>query len=372
MVARSLPYVAVLGIATLCYVALGVVLPVLPGYVTDDLGAGTVAVGLAVGSVAIGGVVLRPVGGRLADRRGVRPVVLAGALAMAGGAGLALLGGGIAWLVATRLVVGAGEGAMMAACASWLLWLAPADRRGRAIGHIGVANYAGLAIGPLLGTTLPRGLGAPLAVAVAAPLAAAACALRAPAPAGAGGNAGRRPFLARAALRPGAGLALVNVGYTAVVSFAGLALARRGLPAGAVLPLYAGSIIVLRTLGGALPDRLGARRALVTAALVAGAGLALLGGAGTLPVALAGAVCAGAGQAVAVPALGLLALGGVPEGERGAASGTFFAFFDVGVGAGGPLLGAVAALAGAGGAVVAGALATAAACAVLLPARRAS
>jgi MFS family permease len=364
-------YTAVLGLATLCYVALGVVLPALPPHVTGDLGAGTVAVGLAVGAVAITGVILRPVGGRLADRHGPRPVVLGGALAMASGAALALLGGGIAWLVMTRLVVGAGEGAMMAACVTWLLWLAPPDRRGRAIGHIGLANYAGLTAGPLLATALPRGLTAPLVVAVAAPLAALACALRPPAPRGTG-RSSATPLLARTALRPGAGLALVNVGYTAVVSFAGLALSRRGLAVGAVIPVYAATIIALRTLGGALPDRLGPRRALASAAVVAGAGLALLAAASSLPLALAGAVVAGAGQAIAVPALGLLALSGVPEGERGAASGTFFAFFDVGVGAGGPLLGAVAAVAGAAGAVAAGAAASAAACAVLLPARRAS
>ena len=73
---------------------------------------------------------------------------------------------------------------------------------------------------------------------------------------------------------------------------------------------------------------------------------------------------------MAVPALGLLALSGVPEDERGAASGTFFAFFDVGVGAGGPLLGVVASAAGPGGAIAAGAVASAASSAVLLRARR--
>jgi MFS family permease len=367
--ARSLPYPAVLGLAALCYVALGVVLPALPPYVTGDLGAGTIAVGLAIGAVSLTGVIFRPVGGRLADERGPRPVVIGGALAMAGGAALALLGGGIAWLVATRLVVGTGEGALMAVSVTWLLWLAPPERRGRAIGHIGLANYAGLTVGPLLATTLPRGLTAPLTVAVAAPLAAVVCALFARAPRGTG-RASKGPLLARSALRPGAGLALVNVGYAAVVSFAGLALARRGLAAGAVLPLYASTIIAMRTLGGALPDRLGPRRALALAASVAAAGLALLAAAGTLTLALAGAVVAGAGQAVAVPALGLLALRGVPETERGAASGTFFAFFDVGVGAGGPLLGAVAAVSGAGGAIAAGAVASAAACGVLLPVRR--
>src|SRR5829696_7300612 len=179
---RSVAYPAVLGLAALCYVALGVVLPALPGHVTGDLGAGTVAVGLAVGAVSLAGVILRPIGGRIADARGARPGAIGGALAMAVGAGLALLGGGIVWLVATRLVVGAGEGAMMAACVTWLLWLAPPDRRGRALGHIGLANYAGLTAGPLIATALPRGLTAPLVVAIAAPLAAA----------GRGGR-GRRP-----------------------------------------------------------------------------------------------------------------------------------------------------------------------------------
>jgi MFS family permease len=163
---RSLPYPAVLGLAALCYVALGVVLPALPSHVTGDLGGSTIAVGLAIGAVSLTGVIMRPVGGRIADARGARPVVIGGALAMAGGAALALVGGGIAWLVVTRLVVGAGEGAMMAACVTWLLWLAPPDRRGRAIGHIGLANYTGLTVGPLLATVLPR-VGGPLLGAVA-------------------------------------------------------------------------------------------------------------------------------------------------------------------------------------------------------------
>jgi MFS family permease len=257
---------------------------------------------------------------------------------------------------------------MMAACVAWLLWLAPPDRRGRAIGHIGLANYAGLTAGPLLAAVLPHGLTWPLVVAVITPLAGAALAVTPRAPAGTG-QRGEVPLLARSALLPGLGLALINVGYTAVLSFAGLAMVHRGLGAAAVIPLYAAAIIALRTLGGGLPDRLGARRALTISAAVAGAGLTLLAAAHSLPLALVGALVAGAGQAVAVPALGLLALRGVPETERGAASGTFFAFFDVGVGLGGPALGAVAAVSGASGAVVAGAVASAASCAVLLPLR---
>jgi hypothetical protein len=159
---------------------------------------------------------------------------------------------------------------MMAACVTWLLWLAPPDRRGRAIGHIGLANYAGLTAGPLIATVLPHGLDAPLAVAVIAPLGAAVLAFAPRALAGTGRRS-ELPLLARSALLPGGGLALINVGYTAVLSFAGLAMAHRGLAAAAVIPLCATAIIALRTLGGALPDRLGPGRALTLSAVVASA-----------------------------------------------------------------------------------------------------
>jgi len=53
----------------------------------------------------------------------------------------------------------------------------------------------------------------------------------------------------------------------------------------------------------------------------------------------------GAGFALLFPALALLVVNAVPDERRGAAMGTFTAFFDVGMGVGAPLAG-VAAVAG--------------------------
>jgi len=54
---RSTPaaYAAVLAAALLCYAALGVVLRILPQYVTGDLGGSAFAVGLSVGAPALTG-----------------------------------------------------------------------------------------------------------------------------------------------------------------------------------------------------------------------------------------------------------------------------------------------------------------------------
>ncbi len=82
------------------------------------------------------------------------------------------------------------------------------------------------------------------------------------------------------------------------------------------------------------------------------AGAALLEGLGLVPFAvssvtalsIAALAMLSLGQGLAVPALGVLALGGVPEVQHGAAAGAFFAWFDGGVGLGGPLAGAIARL----------------------------
>jgi predicted MFS family arabinose efflux permease len=171
-----------------------------------------------------------------------------------------------------------------------------------------------------------------VAVLPAAPRAAAA----ADAPARAGG-------LLRATLRPGIGLALVNVGYVAVLAFgAAVGRAHDAAAAGLVVPVFAVTVIAARLLGASIPDRAGARRTLLACALAEGLGLVALsqvhGSAGVL----AAVVVLAAGQALAVPALGLLALARVAPERHGAAAGLFFSWFDAGVGLGGPLVGTVA------------------------------
>jgi MFS family permease len=361
MMTRRAPisYLLVLGSAVCCYAALGCVIRVIPGYVGSTLHLSAVAVGFSVGAPALTAVAARPAGGRIADARGTRIVVAAGALAMS----LSILPAFIErapWFLLSRLLVGLGEGAMMSASVLWLLRLAPRERQGRALGHIGLANYAGLTLGPLLadvlgGTAHPQRI---FVASMALPLLGLLAVLFA--------HPGRltddrtqpqRSFAAitRLTSRAGVALLLVNIGYVALLGFGARAL---GGSATVVLPTYAVTVILVRTLGGSTPDRLGGRRTLALAAPTAAVGLlvtAFAPGAG----ALAGVAVLGVGQALAVPALGLLALESVPATQQGVASGVFFAWFDAGVGLGGPLTGGVAGLVGAGGALGAAAAAVA-------------
>jgi MFS family permease len=340
-VPRSYPLV--LAAAALCYAALGAVLRILPDHVAGDLGGSDAAVGLAVGAPALTAIVARPLGGRAADRVGPRPLIVAGAITMAVGV-LPAFGDGLAALDASRLLVGAGEGVLMAASVLWLLRIAGPERRGRALGHIGLANYAGLASGPLLAEALGGDPDRVLAAAVVLPLVAGALVLglRA-APAAQDRAPDRGASLLRATLRPGAGLALVNVGYVAVLAF-GAAVGREhgAAAAGLVVPVFAATVIAARLLAAGVPDRVGPVSTLRACALAEGAGLVALALAhGSVPV-LGATVVLAAGQALAVPALGMLALARVAPERHGAAAGLFFSWFDAGVGLGGPLVGAAA------------------------------
>jgi MFS family permease len=346
------PGIAFAGVfaVTFCgLLAVGAVLPVLPRYVHGPLGAGNVAVGVVVGAYAITGLMLRPLAGRFADRRGRKPAVLLGSVLVAAAGFLYLLPFGVAGLIAARLVLGAGEGTVFTAGSAWIVDLAPPERRGRVIGLYGLAVWGGLSVGPLIGELLLHASGytAVWVFAGAMPLLGALVALRLPDPFRPVARAERHPLIAREAVRPGAALALASIGYATVAAFVVLHLDARGVGHGAtVFGAFATMVVLTRLLGGDLPDRVGPARVATAAAIVESAGLAAIAVAHSLPVALAGALAMGAAFSLLYPSLSLIVVDRVPETGRGAALGTFTAFFDAGVGFGAPLAGIAAAIAG--------------------------
>jgi MFS family permease len=337
--------------ALLAFLAIGAALPVLPAYVRGPLRSGDLAVGIVVGAFALTAVVCRPLAGRQADVRGRRAVLVAGALAMALGGALYLLASSVAGLVAARLVVGAGEGAVYTAGATWAVDLAPEDRRGLALGLFGLSVWGGLSLGPLAGELLRTGVGydAVWVATAVLPFAGALIALRLPEPRGDSTERDPGPlaFFPRAAHRPGLALALANIGYAALAGFVVLHLRARGIGGGAsVFTAFAVAVFACRLALSRVPDRAGARRTATAAGLLEAAGLAIIALAHSLAVALCGAIVVGVGFSMLFPSLALMVVGRVGGDRRGSALGAFTAFFDIGVGLGGPIAGATAALAG--------------------------
>jgi MFS family permease len=336
--------------ALLGFLAIGATLPVLPGYVRGPLHGSDLAVGVVVGAFAVTSVVFRPIAGRQADRRGRRIVLVAGSLAMALGGALYLLSSSVAALVGARLVVGIGEGAVYTAGATWAVDLAPDDRRGLALGLFGLSVWGGLSLGPLAGELLRSGVGydAVWILTAALPFTGAVIALRLPEPAGTTtAEPGPLAIFPRAAHRPGLALALANFGYAALAGFVVLHLKARGISGGAtVFTAFAVAVFASRLVLSRVPDRAGARRTATAAGVLEALGLLIIALAQSLAVALAGAVVVGIGFSMLFPSLALMVVGEVGEDRRGSALGAFTAFFDIGVGLGGPLAGVTASLAG--------------------------
>ena len=342
-------FAGVFAVTFCCLLAVGAVLPVLPRYVHGPIGAGDFAVGIVVGCYAATGLLLRPFAGRFADRDGRKPTVLVGAILVALGGFMYLLPFGVPGLVAARLVLGAGEGTVFTAGSAWIVDLAPPGRRGRVIGLYGLAVWGALSVGPLLGELLlhAAGYSAVWVFAGVLPALGAAIAVRVPDPfePAAGSNGEDRSLIAREAIRPGAAMALAAVGYAAIAAFVVLHLEARGVGHGAtVFGAFASMIVLTRIVGGDIPDRIGPVRVAICAALTEVVGLVTIAFAHDLAVALAGALAMGAAFALLYPSLSLIVVGAVSERRRGAALGTFTAFFDGGVGLGAPLVGAAATL----------------------------
>ena len=364
-------FLGVFSATLLCFLAIGAVLPILPRYVTEELGAGNLAVGVVVGAFAISALVGRPIGGRLADRHGRKRVHATG-LAICAVAGLLLfLPLGVAGLIVARLVVGLGDGWVFTAGVTWIVDLAPEERRGQSIGMFGLAIWAGLTFGSVIGEGMYALGGYPAVWAFAAlsPLAGLLVARRVPeapplpqpvneelAAAELGADVVPGPgapppgpgrWIPREAVRPGIALALANIGFGTMAAFVVLLLDERGIGHGAAaFTVFAASVVVTRLALGRLPDVLGARRTALGAGLVQGFGLIAVGAATSLPAALAGAAVMGMGMSLLFPSLALLVVDRVDPARRGAAMGAFTAFFDLGVGLGAPFAGLVASWSG--------------------------
>jgi MFS family permease len=336
-------------VTNLGLLAVGATLAVLPHYVKDNLNGSDLEVGVVSGAFAFTGIVCRPIAGNLADRRGRKPTVIVGALLAAIAGGLYFVPAGILGLIVARLFLGAGEGTVFTAGSAWNVDMAPEEHRGRMIGLYGLAIWTGLTLGPPIGVLLQQAGGFHLvwAFAAGAPLLGALIASRLPEHYSTAQASARGPFISREALGPGVTFALSVVGFAAVSAFIILSLDEREIGHGpAVFSVFAATVVATRLVAGGLPDRIGAARCAVGAALIETIGLILLGAADTLSVVIVGAIGMGAAFSLLFPSLSLVAINRVGPERRGVAMGTFTANFDLGMLVGSPLVGAAAAIAG--------------------------
>ncbi|SFW79230.1 MFS transporter [Amycolatopsis australiensis] len=299
-------------------------------------------------------VVLKPVFGALADRVGPRPVLLGGLLAFAVASAAFVLAGNPALVGVARLGQGAAAAAFSPAAGALVARLTPETGRGRAFGGYGAWKGLGYTLGPVLGGVLITLGGYPLlfgtlgllALAVAGwSLAAVPVVAPLPRTRQTVLDLARR-LATRGFLRPTATLAGATAAVAVGVGFLPVAGARFGpLATGAVVSLLAAVGAVVQPWAGRARD---AGRIGDGVGMAAGLALAALGlAAATVVPGIAGLLVAaltiGAGTGLATP-IGFAHLAAATPPERlGQTMGAAEVGRELGD-AGGPLLvGAVAA-----------------------------
>ncbi len=143
----------------------GMVMPELPGFLTE-LGRPDL-IGWIVGLFTVGAFLSRFFSGRIADRSGRRPVMLFGTwvtmIAGLGYIGVGAITGKAVWsgvpvavwaFLTLRLLHGMSTGFRPTGTTAFLTDITPLNRRGEALGYLGVAGNAGMAGGPAIGSWL--------------------------------------------------------------------------------------------------------------------------------------------------------------------------------------------------------------------------
>lgn len=345
----------------------GATLPVLPRYISDELGGSDAMVGLVVGSYALSAIALRPLVGRLGDTRGRRVLIVGGALVTAVGMVAHVPADSIPLLIGARLVIGAGQGAIFVGSGTLINDIAPAERRGEAASFFSIAIYLGLGLGPFLGETmLSRGsFDLVWVVVTIGMLLAGAIGLFVPRglpdrtedlthvpPV----RTGISKLLHPDGVGPGVIIFLGVIGFTGFNTFVPLYGEELGMSdVAGVFLLYSGVVLVVRLLGRKLPDAYGPI-VIGSVALVATAA-GLIGVASwQAPIGLyLFTVLLAIGSSLLYPALMVAAVNAAHERERSAVVATFTLFFEFASVAGGAVLGIVASQSSYAGAFVAAA-----------------
>lgn len=314
------------------FIGVGAILPQLGPHVRVDLGASDFTVGLIIGIFSVVALLSRFLSGAVTDQKGRKHAFLCGLGLCSLSGAFYWVPGGVTTVFLGRVLQGMGEAFLYTAAATWVIELAPDDKRARALGYLSTGIWGGICVGPAVGHALGS-YQAAAALLLISPLP-AMYALNKLVPDTFRVATGGRSYLAasKEVLMPGVALGLANVHYPAFTGFLALHLARYGAVGGRAFSAYAAMVVTSRFLLSGLPDKLGPKVTYYTGLSCMVVGLATLAAGPSAPIAVAAAALVGFGFSFPWPSLASVILGRVHETERASTLGVLTASIDLFVG----------------------------------------
>ncbi|WP_426766726.1 MFS transporter [Erwinia aphidicola] len=334
------------------YMTIGLPLAVLPGYVHDVMGYSAFWAGLVISLQYFATLLSRPHAGRYADLWGPKKVVILGLcgclisglcyLLAALGTGVPLLS--LLLLCLGRVVLGVGQSFAGTGSTLWGVGVVGSLHIGRVISWNGICTYGAMALGAPLGVAIYHWGGLLLLAGIIITIALLAISLALPRAKVKNSKGKHLPFRAVLGRIWGFGmlLAMGSAGFGVIATFITLFYQAKGWEGAAfALTLFSAAFVGTRLLFPDAITRHGGLNVALVCFAVEALGLFMVWGAWEPWLAKVGALLTGAGFSLVFPAIGVVAVKGVPPQNQGSALATYTAFMDLALGITGPLAGLI-------------------------------
>ena len=328
--------------------SLYILVPILPLYMSDVLGATKTQVGFLMGALTLASMALRPYVGKKSDSRGRKPFLVLGSIDFIIASLLYIICHNIPLIAAVLLFHGAGIACFHTASLTFIGDTAPSTQRGKSMSWFQASFNISIAVGPPLGMLLKDRFGFNAAFIAASACAAAALllsirvsesrvavieAVNAPKRIGS-----ERRVLVLACIGGFSG----TLALGSIEAFIGLFAESRGIAHFALFfTISAAVLLLLRFAAGSVPDLIGRRRTLSLSLATLGVSALVLAWTNSFGLLCLAAGIFGAGFAYMSPSISALLIDTMPPRELGSAFGIYTAAFEGGIAFGSILMGPV-------------------------------
>jgi len=325
--------------------------PSVPMYLLT-IGGDAKDVGFVMGAYTISAMVIRPLGGWLVDSFGRKKVMVLGMLLMLGASLLYRLAGDVSLMTLIRILHGMAFGLASTAIGTIVVDSLPIGRLNEGMGYFGLTSTLSMALAPMMGFWLVGEFGYPmlfLVISVLTGLAFGASILvrtiAAPKNTSGSSVSGIWYSLVEKTALPASGVMFfLAVVYGSVLSYISLYAIERGINnIGLFFTAMAVTMLFTRPISGRWADEGATNIVLLIGHLALVMGMVTTGLSHTIISFLIAGAFIGIGFGFCLPTIQAMAVRHAPVHRRGAATGTFFATFDLGIGLGSIMWGYVAA-----------------------------
>lgn len=341
-------FILIILISLFTFFGFQMLMPTLPMY-AKQLGGSDATAGLVIGVFAISALLARPISGYALDRFGRQYLLFAGLLLFTISTIAYHQAATLLLLLLIRFVHGFAWGLGSTASSTVATDLIPKGRLGEGMGYFGLASTISMALAPAAGLWIVSYAGFDALFSVSTAMVAIAVALTFLVRYPAVGLSEQKTFslFEKTAIKPAVVIFFLTMTYGAIVSFLAIHANQIGISnIGPFFSVYAIALFVTRPMSGKLSDKKGSDVMVIPGIICVMAAMVVLALSDTMNGFLVSAALYGVGFGAAMPSLQALSVTNTPPDRRGAANGTFFVGFDLGIGLSSILWGAVSQVVG--------------------------